>query len=153
MGRTARGVRGINLGKGDDVIGMEIPANNTFMLTVSENGYGKCTSIERYRVQSRGGKGIINLKTVAKVGNVSGVLQVIGDEQVMLISSTGKVIRLRVNEIPVNQRVAQGVKLIELGGDENLVGLARTTSESDDESNGDDDPDTPDTEQQETQEE
>jgi DNA gyrase subunit A len=71
----------------------------------------------------------------------------------MLISSTGKVIRLRVNEIPVNQRVAQGVKLIELGGDENLVGLARTTSESDDESNGDDDPDTPDTEQQETQEE
>jgi len=153
MGRTARGVRGINLGKGDDVIGMEIPANNTFMLTVSENGYGKCTSIERYRVQSRGGKGIINLKTVAKVGNVSGVLQVIGDEQVMLISSTGKVIRLRVNEIPVNQRIAQGVKLIELGGDENLVGLARTTSESDDESNGDDDPDTPDTEQQETQEE
>ena len=153
MGRTARGVRGINLGKGDDVIGMEIPANNTFMLTVSENGYGKCTSIERYRVQSRGGKGIINLKTVAKVGNVSGVLQVIGDEQVMLISSTGKVIRLRVNEIPCNQSIAQGVKLIELGGDENLVGLARTTSESDDESNGDDDPDTPDTEQQETQEE
>jgi DNA gyrase subunit A len=156
MGRTARGVRGINLGKGDDVIGMEIPANNTFMLTVSENGYGKCTSIERYRVQSRGGKGIINLKTVAKVGNVSGVLQVIGDEQVMLISSTGKVIRLRVHEIPVNHRVAQGVKLIELDNDESLVGLARTTSESDDrdeEENNGDDPDAPDAQGQEADEE
>ena len=117
------------------------------MLTVSENGYGKCTPIDEYRVQARGGKGIINLKTVAKIGNVSGVLQVIGDEQVMLISSTGKVIRLRVNEIPVNHRVTQGVKLIELDAEESLVGLARTTSEGDDrddESNGNDDPDAPD---------
>ncbi len=147
MGRTARGVRGINLDEGDDVIGVEIPAQETFMLTVSENGYGKCTPIDEYRVQARGGKGIINLKTVAKIGNVSGVLQVIGDEQVMLISSTGKVIRLRVNEIPVNHRVTQGVKLIELDAEESLVGLARTTSEGDDrddESNGNDDPDAPD---------
>jgi DNA gyrase subunit A len=147
MGRTARGVRGINLDEGDDVIGVEIPAQETFMLTVSENGYGKCTPIDEYRVQARGGKGIINLKTVAKIGNVSGVLQVIGDEQVMLISSTGKVIRLRVNEIPVNHRVTQGVKLIELDAEESLVGLARTTSEGDDrddENNGNDDPDAPD---------
>jgi DNA gyrase subunit A len=147
MGRTARGVRGISLDEGDDVVGVEIPAHETFMLTVSENGYGKSTPIDEYRVQARGGKGIINLKTVAKVGNVSGVLQVIGDEQVMLISSTGKVIRLRVNEIPVNHRVTQGVKLIELDDEESLVGLARTTSEGDDrddENNGNDDPDAPD---------
>ncbi|MFZ2396704.1 MAG: DNA gyrase subunit A, partial [Smithella sp.] len=91
MGRTARGVRGINLDEGDDVIGMDIPAQNTFMLTVSENGFGKCTPIDEYRVQTRGGKGTINLKTVDKVGNVSGVLQVIGEDNVMLISNAGKV--------------------------------------------------------------
>jgi len=144
MGRTARGVRGINLDEGDDVIGMDIPAQNTFMLTVSENGFGKCTPIDEYRVQSRGGKGTINLKTVEKVGNVSGVLQVIGEDNVMLISNAGKVIRLKVQEIPVNHRVTQGVKLIELDPEEKLVGVARTTSEAedkDDGTNGDDETD------------
>ena len=63
MGRTARGVRGINLDEGDDVIGVDIPAQNTYMLTISENGFGKCTPIDEYRVQTRGGKGTINLKT------------------------------------------------------------------------------------------
>ena len=148
MGRTARGVRGINLDEGDDVIGMDIPAQNTFMLTVSENGFGKCTPIDEYRVQTRGGKGTINLKTVEKVGNVSGVLQVIGEDNVMLISNAGKVIRLKVQEIPVNHRVTQGVKLIELDPEEKLVGVARTTSEAegkDDGTNGDDEGDvTPD---------
>ncbi|MDD4091693.1 MAG: DNA gyrase subunit A [Smithellaceae bacterium] len=138
MGRTARGVRGINLDEGDDVIGLDIPAQNTFMLTVSENGYGKCTPIDEYRVQSRGGKGTINLKTVPKIGNVSGVLQVQGEENVMLISSTGNVIRMKVQEIPVNHRVTQGVKLIDLAPEEKLVGVARTTSEAEDkdEANG-----------------
>lgn len=132
MGRTARGVHGIKLDEGDDVIGVEIPATGTFMLTVSENGFGKCTPIEEYRVQSRAGKGTINLKTVPKVGNVSGVLQVTGEENVMLISNSGKVIRLKVQEIPVNHRVTQGVKLIELDEEEKLVGMARTTQEADD---------------------
>lgn len=132
MGRTARGVRGINLDEGDDVIGVEIPAQNTFMLTVSENGYGKCTPIDEYRVQSRGGKGTINLKTVPKVGDVSGVLQVQGEEHIMLISNAGKVIRLKVQEVPVNHRITQGVKLIDLEPEEKLVGVARTTSESED---------------------
>ena len=139
MGRTARGVRGINLDEGDDVIGVDIPAEGTFLLTVSENGFGKCTPIDEYRVQTRGGKGTINLKTVAKVGNVSGVLQVAGEENVMLISNAGKVIRLKVQEIPVNHRVTQGVKLIELDPEEKLVGVARTTSEAegkDDDTNG-----------------
>jgi len=132
MGRTARGVRGINLDEGDDVIGVEIPASGTFMLTVSENGFGKCTPIEEYRVQTRGGKGTMNLKTVPKVGNVSGVLQVTGEENIMLISNAGKVIRLKVQEVPVNHRVTQGVKLIELDPEEKLVGVARTTSEGED---------------------
>jgi DNA gyrase subunit A len=131
-GRTARGVRGINLDEGDDVIGVEIPAQNTFMLTISENGFGKCTPIDEYRVQTRGGKGTINLKTVAKIGNVSGVLQVQGEENIMLISNAGKGIRLKVQEVPVNHRVTQGVKLIDLEPEEKLVGVARTTSESED---------------------
>ena len=132
MGRTARGVRGIRLDEGDDVIGVEIPANGTFMLTVSEHGLGKCTPIEEYRVQTRGGKGTMNLKTVPKVGNVSGVLQVTGEENIMLISNAGKVIRLKVQEVPINHRVTQGVKLIELDPEEKLVGVARTTSEVED---------------------
>jgi DNA gyrase subunit A len=132
MGRTARGVRGIHLDEGDDVIGMEIPAEGTFLLTVSEHGFGKCTPIDEYRVQARGGKGTINLKTVSKVGNVSGVLQVQGEENIMLISDAGKVIRLKVQEVPVNHRVTQGVKLIELEQEEKLVGVARTTSEAED---------------------
>jgi DNA gyrase subunit A len=145
-GRTARGVRGISLDEDDEVVGVDIPAQNTFMLTVSENGFGKCTPIEEYRVQSRGGKGTINLKTVEKVGNVSGVLQVSGEENIMLISNAGKVIRLKVQEVPVNHRVTQGVKLIELDSEEKLVGVARTTSEAegkDDEadSNGEESPD------------
>jgi DNA gyrase subunit A len=115
-------VRGINLDEGDDVIGMDIPAQNTFMLTVSENGFGKCTPIDEYRVQTRGGKGTINLKTVEKVGNVSGVLQVIGEDNVMLISNAGKVIRLKDPE-------------------EKLVGVARTTSETESTGNGDDEGD------------
>ena len=130
MGRTARGVRGINLDEDDDVIGVDIPAEGTFMLTISENGFGKCTPIDEYRVQARGGKGTINLKTVPKVGNVSGVLQVQGEEHIMLISNAGKVIRLKVQEVPVNHRVTQGVKLIDLEPEEKLVGVARTTSEA-----------------------
>ena len=143
-GRTARGVRGINLDEGDDVIGVDIPAENTFMLTISENGFGKCTPIDEYRVQTRGGKGTINLKTVAKIGNVSGVLQVQGEENIMLISNAGKVIRLKVQEVPINHRVTQGVKLIDLEPEEKLVGVARTTQEAegpDDDVNGDDEMD------------
>ncbi len=143
MGRTARGVRGISLDEGDEVIDVEIPAQNTFILTISENGYGKCTPVDEYRVQSRGGKGTINLKTVEKVGNVSGVLQVVNEDNVVLISNAGKVIRLKVQEIPVNHRVTQGVRLIELEPEEKLVGVARTTSEAEgkDDGNGDDEGD------------
>jgi len=140
MGRAARGVRGIHLEEGDEVIDVEIPGQNTYMLTVSENGYGKCTSIDEYRVQSRGGKGTINLKTVERVGNVSGVLQVVTEDHVMLISNTGKVIRIKVQEIPVIHRNTQGVRLIELEPEEKLVGVARTTSDSEgkDDEGGDD---------------
>ncbi len=136
MGRTAKGVRGISLGKDDEVVGVEIPEKDTYVLTVSEKGFGKCTPIKEYRLQSRGGKGTLNLKIVPKVGNVSGVLQVSGEEHVMLISDGGKVIRLKGEDIPIHHRVAQGVKLIDLEAKEKLVGVALTTSEGGDDENG-----------------
>ncbi|MBI4632356.1 MAG: DNA gyrase subunit A [Deltaproteobacteria bacterium] len=130
MGRVARGVRGIMMDKDDAVVGMEIPHDGTSVLTVSERGFGKRTGIEEYRVQTRGGKGTINIKTTPKVGAVAGILQVTGDEDIILISNAGKIIRLKVEEIPVIHRSTQGVRLIELDAEEKLVGLARTERET-----------------------
>ena len=130
MGRTARGVIGIRMEDDDVVVGMEIPTEGNYIMTVSEKGYGKRTAAEEYRLQSRGGKGTINLKTVPKVGDVSGILQVTGDEDIILISNAGKIIRLKIAEIPLIHRVTQGVKLIELDPDERLVGLARAEKET-----------------------
>jgi len=128
-GRTARGVTGIRMGKEDEVIGMEILGDGNSIVTISENGYGKRTEVPEYRRQARGGKGIINLKTVPKVGLVSGIKQVVGNEDVMLISNAGKIIRMRVNEISLLHRSTQGVKLIELDPGEILIGLARAERE------------------------
>ena len=133
MGRTARGVRGIRMDDDDLVVGLEIPTEGNTILTVSEKGFGKRTLAE-YRLQGRGGKGTINLKTV-KVGDVSGIFQVTGDEDIILISDAGKIIRLRVEEIRVIHRSTQGVKLIDLEEDEKLVGVARAERE-DEKENG-----------------
>jgi DNA gyrase subunit A len=136
MGRTARGVIGIRMDDDDAVIGMEIPTNGNAIMTVSECGFGKRTVVEEYRCQNRGGTGIINLKTVPKVGNVSGVLQVTGEEDVMLISNAGKIIRMKVAEVPLIHRSTQGVKLIEIDPDEKLVGVARAERETEESENG-----------------
>ena len=137
-GRTARGVRGIMTDADDAVVGMEIPTDGSSILTISENGFGKKTAVAKYRLQNRGGKGIINFKTVRRVGYVSGILQVSGDEDVILISDTGKIIRLKAEEVPLIHRVTQGVKLIDLEPEERLVGLARAEREvtSDEAANG-----------------
>ena len=130
VGRTARGVIGIRMDDDDDVVGMEIPSEGNSIVTVSENGYGKRTDVEEYRRQNRGGQGVINLKTVSKIGNVSGVLQVTGEEDIILISNAGKIIRLKVPEVPLLHRSTQGVKLIEIDPDEKLVGVARAEREA-----------------------
>lgn len=129
MGRMARGVRGIQLEPGDSIVGIELPTTGSTILTVTERGFGKRTPVDEYRSQSRGGKGIINLKTAPRVGYVSGICQVSGDEDVILISDGGNIIRLSVSEIPVTHRGTQGVKLIELGAGERLVGVARIERE------------------------
>ena len=128
MGRTARGVRGIMMAADDRVVGMEIPTAGNTILTVSEKGYGKRTDIAEYRLQSRGGKGTINLKT-DKVGDVSGILQVTGNEDIMLISDAGRIVRMRAEEVRVIHRSTQGVRLIDLDENEKLVGVARAERE------------------------
>jgi DNA gyrase subunit A len=145
VGRTARGVIGIRMDDDDAVVGMEIPTEGNAIMTVSERGYGKRTGVEEYRVQSRGGRGTINLRTVPKVGNVSGVLQVTGDEDIMLISNGGKIIRIKVSEVPLIHRSTQGVRLIELDPEEQLVGVTRAERESEEAENGSSPEDVPDT--------
>ena len=136
MGRAARGVIGIRMDEDDVVVGVEIPTEGNSVVTVSEKGFGKRTSVSEYRLQSRGGKGIINLKTVPRVGNVSGILQVTGDEEIMLISDTGNIIRVKVESVPLIHRSTQGVKLIDLEPEERLVGMARAEREEEKEEDG-----------------
>jgi DNA gyrase subunit A len=130
MGRAAMGVIGIRMDEDDELVGMEILTEGNTILTVSERGYGKRTEGAEYRLQSRGGKGIINIRTTQKIGFVSGIKQVTGEEDIMLISSTGNIIRMRVSEIPILHRSTQGVRLIELSSEESLVGIARVAKET-----------------------
>lgn len=136
VGRTARGVIGIRMDEDDEMVGMEICGNeDCSILTVSERGFGKRTAIREYRPQGRGGRGLLNLKTMPKVGFVSGIRQVTGEEDVMLISNSGNIIRLHVNEISMLHRNTQGVRLIDIGEDEKVVGFARTERDNDNKDN------------------
>jgi DNA gyrase subunit A len=135
-GRGTFGVVGMKLEPGDKVVSMEILTLGFNILTVSESGYGKQTAMDEYRPQSRGGKGIITMKTTDKTGRVAGVQQVTEDDQLMLISNKGKIIRLRIKDIRVIGRNTQGVRLIELEEGERVVSLARVAEREEDESEG-----------------
>jgi len=132
-GRGTYGVVGMRLDKGDEVVSMEILSPGADILTASENGYGKRTTMEEYRLQSRGGKGIITMKTTEKTGKVVGVQQVTEDDQLMLITNKGKIIRLRVKDIRVIGRNTQGVRLIDLEEGERMVSLARLAEKEEEE--------------------
>ncbi|MBW1886883.1 MAG: DNA gyrase subunit A [Deltaproteobacteria bacterium] len=125
MGRVASGNIGIRLEKGDKVVGMEILNEGATILTVTENGYGKRTRTEEYRSQARGGKGILTIKTSERNGPVVCAYQVTNQDQLMIITEQGKIIRFRVMDISVIGRNTQGVKLIGLGEGEKVVGVAR----------------------------
>ena len=115
VGRAAQGVIGIKLDDGDCVIGMEpiITGNtNATLLAITENGFGKRTELEEYRVQNRGGRGVITYKITPKTGDIVGIKIVGGEEDVMLITDTGTIIRLKVEEISVLGRATQGVTLM-----------------------------------------
>jgi DNA gyrase subunit A len=128
----------MRLDEGDHVVSMEILTRGFDVLTVAEGGYGKRTQMDEYRLQSRGGKGIITMKTSDKTGRVIGVQQVTEEDQLMLISNKGKIIRLRIKELRIIGRNTQGVRLIELEEGERLVSLARV-AEKEEEDDGDGD--------------
>ncbi|MCF8054104.1 MAG: DNA gyrase subunit A [Deltaproteobacteria bacterium] len=136
VGRTASGVIGIRLAQGDEVVGAEIPVRGAYILSISVHGYGKRTSIAEYPLQARGGKGNINIRTSSKVGELSGVLQVTGEGDIILISDKGKIIRVKESDIPVLHRATQGVKLISLEEGERLIGLASCAEEQADDEEG-----------------
>jgi DNA gyrase subunit A len=125
MGRSAYGVKGIELEDKDEVVALEVVAEGGTVLTVTENGYGKRTALDEYRLQSRGGKGIINIKTTGRNGLVVGVKFLRGDEHVMLITEKGMIIRLNTADISTIGRNTQGVRLIQLEEGDHLVSVAR----------------------------
>jgi DNA gyrase subunit A len=125
MGRTAAGVRGMGLSQGDEVVGMEILEPGATILTVTENGYGKRTPLGDYRVQKRGGQGIITIRTSDRNGKVVRVAQVVDDDEVMLITDRGKILRCKVSGISTMGRATQGVRVMNLADGEALAAMAR----------------------------
>jgi DNA gyrase subunit A len=125
IGRTARGIRGIKLSQGDEVVGMEAVAPHTQILTVTANGYGKRSPASEYRIQNRGGTGIFTVKRTPRTGDVVTIIPVIDEDELMLISNAGKIIRLKVGDIPVQGRNTQGVRLITLEAGEKVVSVAK----------------------------
>jgi DNA gyrase subunit A len=125
MGRSTYGVIGMKLDEGDQAVAIDPVEAGATLLAVSENGYGKRTGMDEYRRTHRGGKGIITMRITEKTGRVIGVRMVTDDDQLMLVTSGGKVIRLRAHEIRVIGRNTQGVRLIELEEGERLASVAR----------------------------
>jgi DNA gyrase subunit A len=133
MGRTAYGVHGISLREGDSVVAMEVvqPGGGGTVMTVCENGYGKRTDIDEYRVQSRGGVGIISIHTTSRNGRVVGVACVRGEDELMLITQLGKVLRMPTSGIRAIGRATQGVRLIEIEAEDRVVSVARLAERED----------------------
>ena len=125
MGRVTQGVIGIKLNDGDEVIGMEpiIEGSKATLLAITENGFGKRTELDEYRVQARGGKGVITYKITPKTGKIVGIRIATGDEDVMLITNTGTIIRLKVKDISVLGRSTQGVTLMRTKDDCKVVSI------------------------------
>ena len=131
MGRMARGVKGITLADGDEVVGMDILVRNAEVLTVTEGGYGKRTSTEEYRAQTRGGKGLINMKVTEKTGCVVGIKVVRPEHELMLITTDGIVIRTNVSDISVISRNTQGVKLMTTAENDKVASMATLEQKED----------------------
>ncbi len=125
IGRTGRGVRGITLGEDDEVVGMEVVSPGEIILTVTVLGFGKRGRIDDYRVTNRGGKGVINIKVTEKNGQVVGIRKVTENDEFMLITTGGQLIRLRSTDVSIIGRATQGVRLIRVKDDDSVSGLAR----------------------------
>jgi len=132
MGRLAAGVRGIRLAEGDEVISLIVVDEQGLVLTASANGYGKLTAVTEFPVQGRGGQGVISLQTSERNGDVVAAVQVKPDDEIMLISSNGTLVRTPVKDISVLGRNTQGVRLIRIDDDARLVSVERIVSEGGD---------------------
>jgi DNA gyrase subunit A len=125
MGRTAKGVRGIRLGKGDEVVSSDVVEERTVLLTVTEKGLGKRTKVEEYPVQGRGGKGVISIKPTEKGGKAVGLLQVRNEDEIMMITNSGKLIRTTAENISLQGRNTQGVKVMDVDEGDKIVSLGK----------------------------
>ncbi len=140
VGRTAIGVRGIRLADGDNVVSLIVAQETDPILTATEKGYGKRTNLDEYRTQARGGSGVISIKTSQRNGKVVGAIQVTDEDEMMLISNKGTLVRARSNDVSIIGRNTQGVTLINIAEDEELVSVAKI-AESDEESDDNSDTD------------
>ena len=129
MGRTASGVRGIDVEDGDQVIAADVVQEGVSILTVTERGYGKRTPLEEYRLQGRAGKGIIDIKTGGRNGNVVGMLQVRESDDVLVVTTKGKIIRLPAADVSSQGRNTWGVRIIDLEADDRVGSIARVEAE------------------------
>ncbi|AEY68206.1 DNA gyrase subunit A [Clostridium sp. BNL1100] len=134
IGRVSQGVKGIELDNEDFVIGMEVCTDNTTLLVVTENGFGKRTELDEYKVQTRGGKGVLTYRITEKTGKSIGMLLVSEEDDIMLISSDGSIIRMKVSEISILGRATQGVTLMRMSEGNNVVSVARMVNEESEES-------------------
>jgi DNA gyrase subunit A len=141
MGRDTTGVKGIELRPGDQLVGMVVIRREATLLVVTEKGLGKCSEVSEYRVQKRGGKGILTLNRTARTGDVVALMEVVPEDELMLMTRQGVAIRSRVSEISVTGRVAQGVKLVALDDHDVVQAVARVIPEDKDGPDGPDGPD------------
>jgi DNA gyrase subunit A len=125
MGRVSQGVRGMRLAEGDYIVGMEVLTDGKTLMTVTENGYGKRTSIDEYPIRNRGGMGVITIKTTERNGMVVAILLVTDEDDLMLMTDRGKIIRMPIKDISVIGRNTQGVRLIGMNPGERVVSAAR----------------------------
>ena len=130
IGRVSQGVKGIELEEGDAVVGMEVCIPDTTLLVVTENGFGKRTELEEYKTQTRGGKGILTYRITEKTGKSIGMQLVAEDDDIILISSDGTIIRMKVSEISILGRATQGVTLMRMSEGNKVVSIARMINEN-----------------------
>jgi DNA gyrase subunit A len=132
MGRNAYGVRGITLRQDDQVVAMEVVREGGTLLTVTQNGYGKRTELDEYRLQTRGGVGIINIQTSDRNGKVVGIAYVSEDDELMIISQQGMILRMKAGGVRAIGRATQGVRLIEMEPGDEVVAIAKLAEKEDD---------------------
>ncbi|HYO81352.1 MAG TPA: DNA gyrase C-terminal beta-propeller domain-containing protein [Bryobacteraceae bacterium] len=143
MGRPARGVRAMTLDDGDYVVAAEVVGEEDRMLSISENGLGKRTSIKEYRLTGRGGKGVINMKTTARVGKVMNVLSLTEDQDIAIITQNGKLIRIEAATVRQAARATQGVKLVDLEPGDRVAAASVIPDSANGRNGGDDNGGTP----------